>query len=381
MKTKVYSSSKNIFIDALKELKNQIEKDFEKIDFLLFALPPKFGKDVPKKIETIFQNIDYAGFHAISAFKDDSITEDSVTVAVFQFKKRAKVKKFYIEDIRNFEKDNTIEKTANFLNNNKNSIHIILAGLAEEKFALFLEKLSSCINYNHIDNIVGGISSGEVIDEELKTWQFIDGKTIKNGFIIISFENIKAKIGISLGFKPYGITYKITKAKDSKIYEVDNGVNFTEVAKRLLRGIENPDFRYLWFLPLNILDETDGYVSTLRTIEKVNSEYVKLFGPVKKGQYFKLSFATEDDIIEEDKNVAKKIKAEINPEIIFNFSCVAREYILGDRKEEEIKTYVDIFKTPAFGFFTFGEIGPDKYFKKLKLYNETSLLIGLKEND
>ncbi len=381
MKTKVYSSSKNIFIDALKELKNQIEKDFKRIDFLLFAIPPKFGRDVPKKIETVFTNIDYAGFHAISAFKDDSIIEDSITVVVFQFKKRAKVKKFYIEDIRDFQKNENIEKTANYLNSNKNSFHILLAGLAEKKFALFLEKLSSHIDYNHIDNIVGGISSGEVIDEELRTWQFIDGKTIKNGFIIISFENVKAKIGISLGFKPYGVTYKITKAKDSKIYEVDSGVKFAKVVKRLLKGIENPDFKYLWYLPLNILDETDGYVSTLRTIEKVNSEYVKLFGPVKKGQYFKLSFATEDDILKEDRNVAKEIKSKIDPEIIFNFSCVAREYILGNKKEKEIKIYVDIFKTPAFGFFTFGEIGPDRYFKKLKLYNETSLLIGLKEND
>jgi len=134
-------------------------------------------------------------------------------------------------------------------------------------------------------------------------------------------------------------------------------------------------------LPLNILNETDGHVLSLRTIESINSEYVKLFGPVKEGQYFKLSFATEDDILKEDENVAKDIKSEINPEIIFNFSCIAREYVLGEKESEEIKTYVNIFKTPAFGFFTFGEIGPDRYFKKLKLYNETSLLIGLKEND
>jgi len=119
MKTKVYSSSKNIFIDALKELKNQIEKDFERIDFLLFAISPKFGRDVPKKIETIFENIDYAGFHAISAFQNDFVIEYGVAVVVFQFNKRAKIKKFYIEDIRDFEKDGRIEKTVKYLNSNK----------------------------------------------------------------------------------------------------------------------------------------------------------------------------------------------------------------------------------------------------------------------
>lgn len=379
MKTKVYSSSNSTFLSSLEDLKSQIKKDFKRVDFLLFAIPPKFGKNVDQKIKSVFGNIDYAGFHAINAFKNEEVVKSKVVVTAFQFEKNGKIDSFFIEDIRDFENNESLEKTVKYLNSHKNSFHIILAGLCEEKIGLFLENLSPKIDYHPINNIIGGISSGEMIDEEFRTWQFIDSKIIKNGFIIISFKNIKAEIGISLGFKPYGITYKITKAKDSKLYEVDNGVNFADVAKRLLRGIKNPDIKYLWFLPLNILDETDGYVATLRTIEKVEKDYVKLYGHVKEGQYFKLSFANEDELIEEDRVTAQKLREKIDPEIIFNFSCIAREYVLGDRQEDEIKTYIDIFKTPAFGFFTFGEIGPDKMFKKLKLYNETSLIIGMKE--
>ena len=66
--------------------------------------------------------------------------------------------------------------------------------------------------------------------------------------------------------------------------------------------------------------------------------------------------------------------------ISFNsFSCIAREYILANKQKEEVKIYYKIFKAPLFGFFTYGEIGPDKMHKKLKLYNETSLILAIKE--
>ena len=78
--------------------------------------------------------------------------------------------------------------------------------------------------------------------------------------------------------------------------------------------------------------------------------------------------------------MAKKVKDKIKkPDIIFNFSCIARQYILDDKQEEEIRIYYQTFKTPLFGFFTFGEIGPDRMHKRLKLYNETSILLAIRE--
>jgi len=68
------------------------------------------------------------------------------------------------------------------------------------------------------------------------------------------------------------------------------------------------------------------------------------------------------------------------PDIIFNFSCIARQYVLADKQKSELEVYLNRFDAPLFGFFTFGEIGPDKAYKKLKLYNETSLIVGIKES-
>ncbi|WOE70792.1 FIST C-terminal domain-containing protein [Hydrogenimonas thermophila] len=380
MHTKVYSSSNSSLYLSLKELKESLKKDFENIDFLLFSIHPEYSCDVNESIQEVFGKIDYAAFYAIDAFKNREITNKAVTVTAFKFEKNTKIKKFWIEDIRNYENSDSLQQTAQYLNNNHKDFHIILASHAEERFGCFLVKLSENINYNPVNNIIGGISSGMVIDNELRSWQFTNDTTIKNGFLILSFENVEADIGISLGFKPYGITYKISKAEQSKLYTVDGHIKFSEIVKRLQRGIENPDPKYLWYLPLNILDEQDGYVSTLRIIERIEDDYVKLFGPVDEGQHFKLSFATADELINSDIETVNILKEKMkSPDIVFNFSCVARQYILDDKQQKEIEIYADAFDAPLFGFFTFGEIGPDKMHKKLKLYNETSLIIAMRE--
>ena len=375
MKVNVYSSNKQTLLDALKDIKEQIQKDFKKIDFLLIALNPKYDS-IDKEISSIFPNIKYAAFHTIDAFKNDEIT-NNITISVFEFEKDTNIDLHYVDNLDL----NNIKETIDYLNKNKNKncFHIMITSF-NKKMSEYLDIISHHLHYSLINNIVGGVSSGVRVNNELRTWQFTNDKIIKNGLIIISFKNVKAKIGVSLGFKPYGITYKITKAKGNKLYEVDYGIKFSTIAKRLIKGIESADKRYLWYIPLNILDEKDGYVATLRTIKDVKDDYVELFCDVKKGQHFKLSFATKDDLLEENRKVAKKVKNKIEkPDIIFNFSCIARQYILDDKQEEEIRIYYQTFKTPLFGFFTFGEIGPDRMHKRLKLYNETSILLAIRE--
>ncbi|HIQ51080.1 MAG TPA: hypothetical protein EYH54_03855 [Nautiliaceae bacterium] len=373
MKVNIYSSNKPTLFEALQDIKNQIQKDFKKINFLLIALNPKY-ESIEEKINKLFPNIKYAAFHAIDAFKNDEIATN-ITISVFEFEKNADISLYPIDNLNL----GNIKKIINYLNKNKSCFHIIVTGF-NEKINEYLNFISDRLYYSSINNIIGGISSGIEIDNELRTWQFTNNKIIKNGLIIISFRNIKAQIGISLGFKPYGITYKITKAKNSKLYEVDYGIKFSTIAKKLLKGIKNIDEKYLWYIPLNILDEKDGYVATLRAIKEVKKYYVELFGDIKNEQKFKLSFATEDDLLEEDKKIALKVKEKIEKaDALFNFSCIARQYILDKKQKEEIEIYYKTFKAPLFGFFTFGEIGPDKMHKKLKLYNETSLLLAIKE--
>ena len=379
MKTKVFFSEKDTFIFALEDIKTQIDSQFKDFDFLLFSFHPKYDyTDINYFVDKVFNTENWVGFHAVDAFANNSIIEGIVALAI-KFENNGKVNIFCVDDI---EEKEALETTAKYLNTNKDKLNIIIGSLCKHKLGFFIEDLGQLLNYFPVNNIVGGIASGyrKDEDEEELTYIFTDNKVIKNGFVIITFDNVEFEIGIALGFKPYGITYEIKDAEGYRIYKVDDGKNFPYIIQSILRGIENPSTEYLWYCPINILDDKEGYVATLRTIKEVKKEYVEFFGPVKRGQKFKFSFGDKDEILEEDRKVALKIKEKIKyPDLLFNFSCIARQYVLEDEKEKECNIYTKKLNNHLFGFFTFGEIGPDKYYKSLKFYNETSLLLAVRE--
>ncbi len=370
-----YSNSDSLYF-ALKELREKILRSNINFDFFLFAIHSKYGyEDVTYFINKFFKTDNWIAFHAIDAFSNTAIV-DGISVLCLKFERNGKLSKFFIDDIAD---TSALEKTAEYLNKNTNKIHIIFSGSCGHETSFFIENLRKLLNYRPVNNIIGGISSGFEDNGEVLTYQFVDNKVIKNGFVILSFDNFDFEIGISLGFRPYGIAYTVSKASGYRVYEVDDDKNFSYLIQNLMKGVEN-DVRNLWYCPINILDENDGYVATLRTFRKVEKDYVEFFGPVKEGQRFKFSYGDKDEILEEDRRVALKVKKSIRyPDVILNFSCIARQFVLEDLNHVENEIYTQVLNAPLFGFFTFGEIGPDKFFKSLKFYNQTSLLVALRE--
>ncbi|PMP60740.1 MAG: hypothetical protein C0198_06040 [Sulfurihydrogenibium sp.] len=372
----LYSKNESLHF-ALVEIKEKLDDLLPNFDFLIFSFHPKYDyHDINYFVNKVFSTDKWVGFHAVDSFVNDEIIE-GVSVLALKYEKDASINVFFVEDIS--YKD-SLEKTANYLNSNQDKLHIVIAGICEEQFDFFVENLRDLLTYRPVRNIVGGLSSGYKNNNEELTFQFLDRKVIKNGFVILTFDKVDFEIGISLGFKPYGITYEIKKAEGYKIFLVDEGKNFSYIVQNILKGIDNPVVEYLWYIPINILDDEDGYVATLRTIKDIHKNFVEFFGPVKVGQKFKFSFGEKNDVLNEDLKTALKVKESIRyPDFILNFSCIARQYVLEDKQREENKIYINTLNAPLFGFFTFGEIGPDKFFKKLKFYNETSLIVGIKE--
>lgn len=373
----IFYSEKDALIFALEDLQKQLNKEFDDFDFLIFSFHPKYNyNDINYFVNKIFKTDKWIGFHSIDSFSDDKIIMGIVVLAI-KFENDAKIDTFSIENI---DEKEALGKTADFLNKNKEKLNLIIGNLCDDKIGFFIEDLSRKLTYSPINNIVGGIASGFKENNEVLTYIFTPQKIIKNGLIILSLSRVDFEIGIALGFKPYGVTYEIKKAEDCKIYTVDDDKSFSYIVQNLLKGINNFKIEYLWYCPINILDDKEGYVATLRTPKALIKDYVEFFGPVKKGQKFKFSFAENDELLEESKKIAVNIKNKIShPDLLLNFSCVARQYVLEDKKEEENKIYINILNNHLFGFFTFGEIGPDKFYKSLKFYNETSLLVAIKE--
>jgi hypothetical protein len=378
MISKVYTANGLSFLASLDELKSIVDLEFGIFDFLFFVVHPDFEIDIiNKEIKNRFETENFVAFHAVEHFNNYEIVEKGVSVCCLRFQKRGAVKTFYIEDVN---EKNAIFATIDYLNRNRDKFHIVLAGICGGDMGAIVETISEKLDYTPVDNIVGGISSGVLERDELHTFEFIDDKIIKNGFVILSFENMEATVDVSLGFKPYGITYEVSKSQGYRLYTIDDDKDASYMVSKMLDNIPDDDIRNLWYTPLSFLSTKHGYTSKLRTVKGITDEYVEFFAPVKEGEYFKLSFATPEDLIAEDEKVSKKLIEKIsNPELSFNFSCIARQYILEDMQDKELEAYMNSFKTNLFGFFTFGEIGPDKMYKKLNIYNETSLAVLMRE--
>jgi hypothetical protein len=374
MYVKVFYSKKETFLFAIEEIKEKLKDDF---DYFIFAISPKFNTKINTAIKKIFKTNNYIAFHSVDSFADNNIIRDGVTVLAIKFERNGKISKFVIDDID----DKSSLRAAEYFNNNQDKFHLLFAAYSEGEINSFIEKISQNINYN-VNNIAGGVASGIEKNGKWVLNIFTDDLVIEKGLVILSFENVNANIGVSSGFKPYGITYKITKAKKNRIYMVDDGKNFSYLIKKLFTNIEKPDIRYLWYTPIFVLNNENSYVYATRTIKEITDDYVEFFANVEEEKYFKISFATYKELLQEDKRVAcELIKKCDDPEICFNFSCIARQYVLEDKQEEENIVYTSTFNTHLFGFFTFGEIGPDIKKEKLIFYNETSLPVILKEKE
>ncbi len=378
MTSKIYSVSGDSLTSLLQKLQKIFINDLGNADFFFFAIHPDFEIElINKKIKEFFHTNQFIAFHAVDSFKNHEVIEQGITLCCIQFQQHGQINTFYIEDI---DIEGTLEKTALYLNTNKKKFHIFLAGICNGNIAKFIEELSPLLNYKPLNNIVGGVSSGNLKANELHTCQFIDDKIIKNGFVIISFENIEYSINVSLGFQAYGITYEVLKANGTKLYTIDNGKSASYMVKKILENVGTEDNKYLWYVPFAILSKQRTYVKSLRTVSCIKDEYVELFAPINEGDSFKLSFAAPEDLIKENKYIAKDTVMKLpNPEIAFNFSCIARQYVLEDKQDQEIQVYRDVFRSNLFGFFTFGEIGPDKMYTNLTFYNETSLVVIMRE--
>ena len=352
MITRIYSSENETLFMALEEIFLQFKNDYflDDFDFIIFAVSPYFNKnDINPSIQKIFKTKNYLAFNAINAFNNQELN-NCLTALFIKFEKKGKIHLKTNQDMKKL---------------NKNKLHMI--------FMPFKEGSCAC---NTVENtnlpLIGGICSGD------EAYVYFDSVIEKEKPVILEFENVDYEFGISLGYKPIGPIYKVHLAKENKIYVIDYE-DASLLAKKLLKNTDG-DIRNLWYSPILVISDKKGYVDVVRTFKDIKENYyIELFGKVETNFNIKLSFATNNMLLKEDTRIAEKIKEKIQPEIVFNFSCVAREFILGEKKEEESKIYSQILNAPVFGFFTYGEIGPDYEFKTSKIYNQSSLVVAIKE--
>jgi hypothetical protein len=387
MLARVYYSKIPVLRFAVEEIINDLRNDpffhFKDFDIALITFSPSVYPTDERVCQTFneyFGRNRWIAFNSLTSFANEKTLNDALVVLFIKFERRGSFEIFSARDLgRNYRK--LLRETEDFLNRwNGEGLNLLFSTFSEGLIGFFIDDLSDRLYYG--GNVIGGVASGPIVDNRAITHIYTSDGIIRDGFAILRLKGVQFAFGIAFGYTIMGPIYEITKAEKNKIYQI-NEKGVKPLIERLTKGLEEVDIRNFWYIPIVILDGKDeGLVSILRSLKSFapDGSYMEFWGPIREGWKFRFSFAMKENLLKADVEEAIKIQKVLNTvELGFNFSCVGRQYIMEDLHTEEAKNYASIFNAPLFGFFTFGEIGPDKYRKKLKYYNQTSVVVGVRE--
>ena len=359
-------------------------------------------------------NTCYTTKESLQAFKEEHQIEDSVSLLVQIFSSNND--EIFIKDMLNnfnlfFPKAIVVGCTSNAAINNgkveKNSVVVNFTKF--EKTVIKLEKLdnSSCNIYdfvkklldidaklviafasdtsfaselfletiNKIDkNVVvsGGIAGSK--DDENGSFIFTKDGIIKNGVLGVSFSgnDLKIHTEYSFNWQNMGKELTITKAKDNRVYTIDNK-KATDIFTYYLgeQAVQNVSRVSLEF-PLII--KKDGFDIARSVVSKESDGSLIFAGNIKSGDKVQFGFGNTKEILRKTFDIVNSTKKHPS-EAIFIYSCMGRKHFMQNDIELETLPFQQI--APTSGFFTYGEFYTKR--KSQELLNLTVTLLSLSE--
>ncbi|WP_456384197.1 FIST C-terminal domain-containing protein [Persephonella sp.] len=387
MEVKVFLENEfDSVLDVIRHIKKTLNPDI----FIIFMPYFYFENNRCREISELIGKIDHIILSSVASIKNGDIRYGAVGGAAIKFKKYG-FHHIHHKDLISKDTDTS----ADFLkinsikeNEGTNLLFSTSSNLAVHRI------LKRAFNNDSNDiRLYGGVASSDAPD--FRTYIAVNGEIIEDGFVLLNLHNIESFNTISMGFIPVGTTYDITRARDNKIYALDeipvvyllnNILKNTGISPEELDPVKTSEI--LWEFPFLFTDR-EGYISHMLVPMMYDPEDggLAFYGEVSEGEKVKLSTGDSEDILMDVKIKAHEFyriikEKNLKPELIINITCTARNYILlGDKlfqKEQEIY-YSTLDEYLHTGFLTFGEIGPDKMGKAGKFYNETSILVGLVE--
>ncbi|MGE4291966.1 MAG: FIST signal transduction protein [Desulfovibrio sp.] len=191
------------------------------------------------------------------------------------------------------------------------------------------------------------------------------------------------------GWKPFGPERLITRSQDNILLELDNEPALELYEKYLGRHAEGLPATGLLF-PLSIRQDGSGK-RLVRTILGMDRERGSLTfaGDVPEGAYAQLMQANSDRLVDGATDAARLALAPLqelagpgrDPGLALLVSCVGRKLILKQLVDEEVESVADVVgaDTPLTGFYSYGELAPDRSGGTCELHNQTMTVTTISE--
>ena len=199
---------------------------------------------------------------------------------------------------------------------------------------------------------------------------FTHQKESGNGIAALVFDAAKISLhGMAIhGWKPLGITRKVTKSEGNKIYSIDDKPAVEMYLKYLGMTNKNEEASFNIFKDLSIdfpfiAKRKDGetIIKSPRAIDKEDNALIMDI-EMEEGSEFHFTTPPDFEISEEiiSEATALKNSMEGKPDALLIFSCAGRPPVLGPLTVVENDGLANVWQLPMAGFYTYGEFGRTK---------------------
>jgi hypothetical protein len=204
--------------------------------------------------------------------------------------------------------------------------------------------------------------------------------------LVIDMDKVSLDGMAITGWKPMGISRKVTKSKGTLLYAID-GRPATEMYFKYLgqtNKLEDKDFDLFKDLAIHypLIVKRESGETVLRSPMSIDhtENALVMDSEMQEGTEFWFAVPPDFEIAEEIIDEAKELKNESlgDADALLIFSCAGRPPVLGPLVTVENEGLAEVWKTPMAGFFTYGEYGRLKRGKQ-EFHSGACCWVALKE--
>jgi hypothetical protein len=213
-------------------------------------------------------------------------------------------------------------------------------------------------------HIHGGMAGDDVTFTG--TYVFTYGRSTDYGVaaLVLDEEHVSLHGMAVSGWKPIGISRKVTKSEDGWIYTIDDQPALDMYLRYLGKSPAAGEDKYVMFLEIGIHYpfQAEGIGDpVMRTPVLIDKEKkaIKLDFDIPQGATFRFSVPPDFDIVDNVIASAKGLRNanDADADALLIFSCAGRLNSLGPMTTLENEGLHKIWNAPMAGFFSYGEYG------------------------
>ena len=226
-----------------------------------------------------------------------------------------------------------------------------------------------------------------------KTYEYYNDKVLTNSMVGIGLSGkFSFGVGVRHGWEPIGLPMKVTKAKGSKLIEIDNkpalSIYEDYFGKKAHELIEEPIAKMAYTYPLGMSVKGSSELLIRDVVIANEKGEINCAAEIPEGSEIRLMLGDTNKAVKAAQEAAQNALDQLKgkkPKVIFMFNCMARCKLLGREVGKEIKAVQNILgkDVPLIGLYTYGEMAPlggkigSKCFSVF--HNETMALLVLSD--